>query len=115
MPRRNPTSPRQQRALDSHREALVLTTCILAEWAKENGTRRDGAAESILLLLASCERDTNGDQTLDAVSGVFEEHAEVLSPALAQQLGVLAAAAHGLARKGTDLLALVSRTTTEEL
>jgi hypothetical protein len=56
-------------------------------------------AESITTLLnEGCAGDTEGDRTLDAISEIFEEYAEGLSPQVARTLGELAKSAHNLGR-----------------
>jgi hypothetical protein len=92
--------PKQSPAVVRHREVLASTKAAVAKWAHGN-TDRDAVASSMLALLADCDNDTNGDQTLDAVSSIFEEHAEVLSDSLAHHLGALANAAHALGRFAT--------------
>lgn len=99
MSSRNRIRP-SKRAVASHREALSQTRAAVREWAAGNSGREIVVA-SILQLLAGCARDTDGDKTLDAVADVFEEHAEVLSPALAHQLAGAIVATMRAPRIGT--------------
>jgi hypothetical protein len=56
-------------------------------------------AQSITTLLKEgCANDRTGDSTLDAVSEIFDEYADLLTPAVAHALGSLAKAAHSLGR-----------------
>jgi hypothetical protein len=112
MPSRSPKSP-SKRAVASHRQVLAQTKAAVAKWAAEGRERREVIAKSMLELLADCAEDGNGDQTLEAVSAVFEEHVGVLTSALAHQLGVLADAARGLRQTCPGHVTTVLRTSKE--
>jgi hypothetical protein len=84
-------------AVRSHREVLASTKAAVAAWGQEN----EGpylAAESILILLDECERDTDGEATLDALSSIFDEYDDVITSQLAGHFAALTNAAHRLGR-----------------
>jgi hypothetical protein len=88
-------------AVRRHREILAATRRAAATWAAERSGSRDLVAASIIQLLADCANDIDGNKTLDAVSSVFEEHANGLSPSVADALQQLAHAAHVLGKTRT--------------
>ena len=83
-------------AVNAHRDALRAATKAVEEWsAKEDD---DAIASAIIEQLSECATDTTGDDTLEVVSDLFEEHWKKMSNHLAHTLGDLAKAAHALGR-----------------
>jgi hypothetical protein len=90
-------------AAQAHRDALQATREAVAEWASKYEGRRDRIAGGMLELLSGCERDKNGSRTLQVVSDVFDDHAELLTAnqanGLAHALGHLGQAAQALGHR----------------
>jgi hypothetical protein len=105
-------SPAQECAIHSHRDALEAAKKAVEEWAAKdegldviaakNEGLRDVIASAILEHLGECATDTDGDDTLEIVSDLFEDHWKRMSNHLAHTLGQLAQTAHALGHAHTQ-------------
>lgn len=98
MTSRKRRTPAQERAIREHRDALQAVKTAVARWAAKDEGRRDAIAAAVIERLGECATDTDGDDTLEVVSQLFEEYVEVMSHVVAHAVGMLAKAAHALGR-----------------
>src|SRR5690348_12211537 len=74
--------------------ALALRRAIAHVYADDALVPAERAA--ILTLLLACTDDRRGDQTLDALSAIFEDHDTALSDAVVEAFAQLTNACHAL-------------------
>jgi hypothetical protein len=99
MQRSKSRSPAQERAIQSHRDALAAAKKAVDDWAaKGDDERFEVIASAIIERLDECATDTDGDPTLEVVSDFFEDHWQEVSDHLSHILGELAKAAHALGK-----------------
>lgn len=91
-------SPAQERAIRSHRDALEAAKKAVVDWAAKDEGRLDVIANAIIERLGECATDTDGDDTLDVVSDLFEDHWKQMSNHLAHTISHLAQTAHALGK-----------------
>jgi hypothetical protein len=90
-------------AIRALRDAQEAAKKAVAEWAAQQNGRRDVVASAMLERLADCRKDKTGDTTLETVSELFEEYAELFeadgASAVAHALGQLGIAAQALGHR----------------
>jgi hypothetical protein len=89
-------------AIHAHREALSAARRAVAEWAAKDEGRRHCLCVAVLERLGECVADKEGDDTLEVVSELFEQHSNEMPIGVSHALNVLARAAHGLGRAGRN-------------
>jgi hypothetical protein len=98
MSRSKRRTPAQERAIHSQREALQAAKQAVAEWAAKNQEQREVIASAMIERLGECATDTDGDETLEVVSELFEEHFKKMPNHVAHALEALALTARVLGR-----------------
>lgn len=94
-------TPAQESAIRSQRNALQAARKAVTEWAAKNEEQRDVIASAMIERLGECATDTNGDETLEVVSELFEEHFKQMPNHVAHALEALALTARTLGRVAT--------------
>lgn len=94
-------TPALDRAIRSQRDALQAAKKAVADWAARDEGQREVVASAMIERLGECATDTEGNETLEVVSDLFEEHWKKLSNHVAHALGALALTARALGRTAT--------------
>ena len=89
-------TPAQERAIRSQRDALQAARKAVTKWAAKDEERRDVVASAMIERLGECATDTDGDETLEVVSELFEEHFRQMPNHVAHALEALALSARTL-------------------
>lgn len=95
-------TPAHQQAIRSQRDALRAAKKAVTEWAAKNEEQREVIASAMIERLGECATDTEGDETLEVVSELFEEHFRQMPNPVAHTIGQLALTAHALGRAHTQ-------------
>ena len=85
-------------AVRSLRDAHQAARKAVEQWAAKDEGGREVIASAILERLGECATDTDGDDTLEVVSELFEELWNRMSNHLAHTLGHLGKAAHAVGK-----------------
>lgn len=74
--------------------SALLTAIARVHSAHETNGLLEGRVAPILRLLLGCMEDTDGDETLEALEAIFEEHDDATPPSVAEAFAELTNLAH---------------------